>query len=42
MIGASDPASFGAMSDFVVVMVEDVKEGCNDIKKMQQSAAEEV
>jgi hypothetical protein len=40
MIGASDPASCGAMSDFVIVMVKDVEKIVREIQQIQQSMEE--
>lgn len=40
MIGASDPSSYGALSDFVIVMVKDVEKIVREIKQIEQSMEE--
>ena len=40
MIGASDLSSYGALSDFVIVMVKDVGKIVREIKQIEQSMEE--
>ena len=37
MIGASDPSTYGSLSDFVIVLTKDVQSICKDIQKIASS-----